>query len=178
MAWVKNLYYSGDQGPQSEHNAYMRDKCIRDYENSDALIPRSIGAKTTYNDPIGTSNKYEEFKTAVCKGPYWNNSNNTKKLKLKFVSKNFRDYLQKKKDIAHIESLFKPPEKIGSSTNEEIQYFNKIYTTQKESIEKKYSHLLPSDTQLFSKLEEIIKKNKSMLGGSRRRSKRRSTRRR
>jgi hypothetical protein len=99
MNWVKNLYYSGDQGQQSKHNAYMHDKCIRDYDNS-VFRETKHGAMTNYNDDVSNASKptYNRYKNLVCTGPYWNNSKNASKLGLKFVSKEYRDYLKNKSE--------------------------------------------------------------------------------
>ena len=61
-----NWYRSGDQGEHSKDSKYMKAECEKDF---DKLQP-----------PL---NQDTDLKNEVCKGPYWNNSSYTKKLKLK-----------------------------------------------------------------------------------------------
>lgn len=78
----------------------MRHTCEEDYDKS-VFRETKNGAMTNYNDDVSNKLKpnYNKYKNLVCTGPYWNNSRHTKKLKLKFISKKLRDYLEKADEL-------------------------------------------------------------------------------
>ena len=120
---------------------------------------------------------------AVCRGPYWNNSRHTKKLKLKFISKKLRDYLEKADELYEPMKIYRERFTTSQQMDE-----NPIYKTRPTyiSLKEKYDKFISTDVN-FAIIEKAIRDNEENQlkllhqqnsSGGRNRSRRQKTRRR